>query len=79
MTGERLEDGLGAIFHRVPDLETAGIKRGVNGAISFAPDGRPMIGPMPGVPGFFGGLWLSWRHRAGRRHRPGNEPMDTGG
>ncbi|OUS35538.1 hypothetical protein A9Q94_12380 [Rhodobacterales bacterium 56_14_T64] len=50
---ERLEDGLGAIFHRIPDLETAGIKRGVNGAISFAPDGRPMIGPMPGVPGFF--------------------------
>jgi len=50
---ERLEDGLAAIFHRIPDLETTGIKRGVNGAISFAPDGRPMIGPMPGVPGFF--------------------------
>lgn len=50
---DRLADGLGAIFHRVPDLETAGIKRGVNGAISFAPDGRPMIGPMPGVPNFF--------------------------
>ena len=50
---ERLEDGLGAIFHRIPDLEVTGIKRGVNGAISFAPDGRPMIGPMPGVPGFF--------------------------
>ncbi|MYH58758.1 MAG: FAD-dependent oxidoreductase [Boseongicola sp. SB0675_bin_26] len=50
---ERLEDGLGAIFHRVPDLKTAGIKRGVNGAISFSPDGRPMIGPMPHVPGFF--------------------------
>lgn len=49
----RLEDGLGAIFHRIPELETTGIKRGVNGAISFAPDGRPMIGPMPGVPGFF--------------------------
>ena len=50
---ERLEDGLAAIFHRIPALENAGIKRGVNGAISFAPDGRPMIGPMPGVPGFF--------------------------
>ncbi|MDO6480891.1 GcvT family protein [Shimia thalassica] len=49
----RLEDGLGAIFHRIPALETAGIKRGVNGAISFAPDGRPIIGPMPGVPNFF--------------------------
>ncbi len=50
---ERLEDGLSAIFHRVPDLEMAGIKRGVNGAISFAPDGRPMIGPLPGVPNFY--------------------------
>lgn len=50
---DRLEDGLGAIFHRIPDLATSGIKRGVNGAISFAPDGRPIIGPMPGVPGFF--------------------------
>ncbi|MBE1284285.1 MAG: FAD-dependent oxidoreductase [Rhodobacteraceae bacterium] len=50
---DRLGDGLGAIFHRVPPLANAGIKRGVNGAISFAPDGRPMIGPMPGVPGFF--------------------------
>ena len=50
---DRLEDALAAIFHRVPDLEATGIKRGVNGAISFSPDGRPMIGPMPGVPGFF--------------------------
>lgn len=50
---DRLEAGLGAIFHRIPALEQAGIKRGVNGAISFSPDGRPMIGPMPGVPGVF--------------------------
>ncbi len=50
---DRLEDGLAAIYHRVPALENAGIKRVVNGAISFAPDGRPIIGPMPGVPGFF--------------------------
>lgn len=49
----RLEEGLAAIFHRVPCLEAAGIKRGVNGAISFSPDGRPMVGPVPGVPGFF--------------------------
>ncbi|MCF2872008.1 FAD-dependent oxidoreductase [Octadecabacter sp. G9-8] len=50
---DRLGDGLASIFHRVPALDSAGIKRGVNGAISFAPDGRPMIGPMPGVPNFF--------------------------
>ena len=50
---ERLEGSLSAMFHRIPDLQTTGIKRGVNGAISFSPDGRPMIGPMPSVPGFF--------------------------
>ena len=50
---DRLEEGLAAIYHRVPALENAGIKRIVNGAISFAPDGRPIVGPMPGIPGFF--------------------------
>ncbi len=50
---DRLEDGLAAIYHRIPALENAGIKRVVNGAISFAPDARPMIGPMPNVPNFF--------------------------
>ena len=50
---ERLEDSLAAIYHRVPALGTAGLKRTVNGAISFSPDGRPIVGPMPGVPGFF--------------------------
>ncbi|MEM8840210.1 MAG: FAD-dependent oxidoreductase [Pseudomonadota bacterium] len=50
---DRLEESLAAIFHRIPALKTAGIRRVVNGAISFAPDGRPLVGPMPGVPGFF--------------------------
>lgn len=50
---DRLGDALDAMFHRVPALENAGIKRGVNGAISFAPDGRPIIGPMLGLPNFF--------------------------
>ncbi|MBF2758913.1 MAG: FAD-dependent oxidoreductase [Ectothiorhodospiraceae bacterium AqS1] len=50
---DRLSEGLAAILHRVPALADAGIKRGVNGAIAFSPDGRPMIGPVPGIPGFF--------------------------
>ncbi len=50
---DRLSDRLAAIFNRVPALENAGIKRGVNGAISFAPDGRPIIGSLAGIPGFF--------------------------
>ncbi len=50
---DRLQDSLEAIYRRVPALETAGVRRVVNGAISFSPDGRPIVGPMPGVPGFF--------------------------
>lgn len=50
---DRLEDGITAAFHRVPALNDSGIKRIVNGAISFSPDARPMIGPLPGIPNFF--------------------------
>ncbi|MCP4471011.1 MAG: FAD-dependent oxidoreductase [Gammaproteobacteria bacterium] len=37
----------------MPALAETGIKRIVNGAISLAPDARPMIGPLPGVPDFY--------------------------
>ncbi len=50
---DRLSDELSAIHARVPALNAAGVKRIVNGAISFAPDARPMIGPLPGAPDFF--------------------------
>lgn len=50
---DRMEDELAMAFDRIPVLGTAGIRRVVNGAISFSPDGRPMIGPMPGVPNYF--------------------------
>jgi len=33
-------------FERFPDLETAGIKKWVNGAFTFAPDGNPLVGPV---------------------------------
>ncbi len=50
---DRMEDGIASVFHRVPGIADTGIKRIVNGAISFAPDARPMIGPLPGVPDYF--------------------------
>ena len=50
---ERMEKHLAAIYHRVPALGAAGIKRVVNGAISFSPDGRGLLGPLPDVPNFF--------------------------
>ncbi len=33
-------------FERFPDLETTGIKKWVNGAFTFAPDGNPLVGPV---------------------------------
>ena len=38
---------------RVPLLAEAGMSNVINGPIPYAPDGHPLIGPMPGVPGAF--------------------------
>ncbi|MFK7901253.1 MAG: FAD-dependent oxidoreductase [Nitratireductor sp.] len=38
---------------RVPILGTQGVSRVINGPIPYAPDGLPMIGPMPGVKNAF--------------------------
>ena len=46
---ERLEWYIEDACARVPLLGTAGITRVVNGPIPYAPDGLPLIGPMPGV------------------------------
>ena len=50
---ERLEWYIDDACKRVPILGTAGITRVVNGPIPYAPDGLPLIGPMPGVPNAF--------------------------
>jgi dimethylglycine dehydrogenase len=50
---ERLEDYIEDAMERVPALGTAGIGRNINGPIPYAPDGLPMVGPMPGVPNAF--------------------------
>lgn len=47
---DRLEWYLNDAVERVPILGTAGLSRMINGPIPYAPDGNPLIGPMPGVP-----------------------------
>ena len=47
---ERLEPYLEDAAARVPILATAGLSKVINGPIPYAPDGNPLIGPMPGVP-----------------------------
>ena len=42
-------------LQRVPALATAGVKELINGPESFTPDGNFIIGPAPGVTGFYVG------------------------
>lgn len=50
---DRISDELALAFHRYPCLETTGIKRWVNGAFTFSPDGNPLVGPVRGVPNYW--------------------------
>ena len=50
---ERLEPYIEDACARVPLLCSVGLMRVINGPIPYAPDGNPLIGPMPGVPNAF--------------------------
>ncbi|WP_299964986.1 FAD-dependent oxidoreductase [uncultured Roseobacter sp.] len=50
---ERLEWYIEDAMGRLPLLGEAGVGRNINGPIPYAPDGLPLIGPMPGVPDAF--------------------------
>ncbi|MBZ8118489.1 FAD-dependent oxidoreductase [Roseovarius sp. LXJ103] len=50
---ERLEWYIEDAMARVPILGEAGVGRVINGPIPYAPDGLPLVGPMPGVPNAF--------------------------
>ncbi|MBT8458246.1 MAG: FAD-dependent oxidoreductase [Boseongicola sp.] len=52
---DRLEFYMEDAMARVPLLGEGGIERNINGPIPYAPDGLPMIGPMPGVKNAFEG------------------------
>ena len=47
---ERLETQIADAMARVPMLAKAGLSKVINGPIPYAPDGNPLIGPMPGLP-----------------------------
>jgi len=50
---DRLEPYIEDAMARVPLLGTAGVSKVINGPIPYAPDGNPLIGPMPGVANAF--------------------------
>ncbi len=46
---EKIEDSIAFAYARVPVLETAGVKSVIHGPFTFAPDGNPLVGPVPGL------------------------------
>ena len=50
---DRIEKELTLGFERYPALQEVGVKTWVNGAFTFSPDGNPLVGPVPGKPGYW--------------------------
>ena len=46
---DKIEDSIAFAYSRFPVLETAGVKSVIHGPFTFAPDGNPLIGPVPGL------------------------------
>ncbi|MFY9209544.1 MAG: FAD-dependent oxidoreductase [Aestuariivita sp.] len=46
---DKIEDSITFAYKRFPDLERAGVKNVIHGPFTFAPDGNPLVGPVPGV------------------------------
>jgi len=50
---DRIEDIVTDAMARVPLMATSGVSSVINGPIPYAPDGLPLLGPMPGVDNAF--------------------------
>jgi len=50
---DRIEDIVTDAMARVPLMARSGVSRVINGPIPYAPDGLPLLGPMPGVKNAF--------------------------
>ncbi|WP_118134340.1 FAD-dependent oxidoreductase [Oceanicella sp. SM1341] len=46
---DRISDSVEFAYRRFPVLQRAGIKTIINGPFTFAPDGNPLVGPVPGL------------------------------
>lgn len=46
---DKIEDSVNFAYRRFPVLERTGVKRVIHGPFTFAPDGNPLIGPVPGL------------------------------
>ncbi|MDW3184052.1 FAD-dependent oxidoreductase [Roseobacter sp.] len=46
---DKIEQSIDFAYKRFPELERAGVKNVIHGPFTFAPDGNPLVGPVPGV------------------------------
>ncbi len=64
---DRIGDSMEFAFKRYPVLGEAGIKTIINGPFTFAPDGNPLVGPVPGLRNY----WAACAVMAGFRQGGG--------
>ncbi|SEM16765.1 dimethylglycine dehydrogenase [Roseovarius azorensis] len=50
---DKIEDSIEFAYRRFPVLEKAGVKSVIHGPFTFAPDGNPLVGPIPGLRGYW--------------------------
>jgi dimethylglycine dehydrogenase len=50
---DKIEQSIDFAYKRFPALERAGIKSVIHGPFTFAPDGNPLVGPIPGMRGYW--------------------------
>ncbi|HVJ40285.1 MAG TPA: FAD-dependent oxidoreductase [Dongiaceae bacterium] len=50
---DRISPELAIGFERFPSLQNVGIRKWVNGAFTFTPDGNPLVGPVPGLKNYW--------------------------
>ena len=46
---DKINDSIEFAYRRFPVLQSAGVKSVIHGPFTFAPDGNPLVGPVPGV------------------------------
>ncbi len=46
---DKIEQSIDFAYKRFPALERAGVKSVIHGPFTFAPDGNPLVGPVPGM------------------------------
>ena len=74
---DRIMPELSIGFARFPVLADTGIKKWVNGAFTFTPDGNPLVGPVAGVRQLLGRVRLHGRVLPGRGDRTRRSPTGS--